>query len=436
MSGSTTSFLFNGQPTPPQPTGSDTSTSYPLWLQDYTYGLAGAAQNLASQPYTQFPGPQVASPSDATQQSWNMALGNVGNYQPALNNAATATYYGSLPTDVGNINAPSPINFSQLNAPSPVNFSPVGTPSTINASSLSGSDIQKYMNPYMDQVIGGLTSASNNNLFQNVLPSVQDRFVSAGQSRSPQEMQSTNNAVYQSQQALDQAIGGALNTGYQGALSTAQQQQAQQLQTQLQQQGVGLGVAEQNQSLGLQNAQQQQGFQTAFQQQQQQLGLSTAEQQQGVGLGVQQQNQTLALQQQQANRAAQQAAGAQYGQIGALTQQLGAADTGQVAAAGQAQDVNSQANINAALNNFYAQQQWPYQNLTYASNIIRGQAEPSNTQQVGLQYNPGQTYSASPLSSFIGTTLGASALGTAATSLKKGGRVKHRGALNAHRKAA
>ncbi len=85
-------------------------------------------------------------------------------------------------------------------------------------------------------------------------------------------------------------------------------------------------------------------------------------------------------------------------------------DVGQVAATGQAQDVNSQANINSALNNFYAQQQWPYQNLGFASNIIRGQNVPTNTMQVGTNYNPGQAYTASPLAAFTGTTLGATAL--------------------------
>ena len=42
---------------------------------------------------------------------------------------------------------------------------------------------------------GALQTAANKNLFENQLPQIQDRFVSAGQSRSPQEMQATNNAT-------------------------------------------------------------------------------------------------------------------------------------------------------------------------------------------------------------------------------------------------
>lgn len=330
MSG-TTGFLFSGSPVPPQPTGSDTQTNFPLWLQQYQANLASAATNLAGTPYTPFPGPQVATPSAATQQSWNMATNNVGNYNGALGQAMNLTGDAAQP--------------------------------------VTAAQIGNYMNPFESQVLGGLSSAANTNLTQNILPQVQDRFVSAGQSRSPQEMQATNNAVQANDTALYQAQSGALQQGYQGALGAALQEQGE-----------------------------------------------------------------------------QQAAGAQYGQLGALTQQLGAADVGEVAAAGQAQDTTNQANINAALNNFYAQQQFPYQNLAFASNIIRGQNVPSNTQVVGQQYNPGQSYTASPLSSFVGTTLGATGAQNslnnssnlnAALNNAKGGHIRTRrrragGALGAH----
>lgn len=325
MSG-TLGFLFSGAPVPPQPTGSDTQTAFPLWLQQMESNIGSAATNLAGQPYSPFPGPQVAAPSAATQQSWQNAVSNQGDYQGALGNAMNLTQQASQPVTADQIN--------------------------------------NYMNPFESTVLGGLQSAANQQLTQNVLPQVQDRFVSAGQSRSPQEMQATNNAVQANDTALYQAQAGALGQGYQGALGAA-----------LQEQGV------------------------------------------------------------------QQTTGAQFGQLGALTQQLGAADVGQLAAAGQAQDTTNQANINAALNNYYAQEQWPYQNLAFASNIIRGQNVPSNTMTVGQQYNPGQTYTASPLSSFIGTTLGANAVGNSSSNNSqlsslglhaRGGhiRTRHRGALS------
>ena len=399
MSG-TLNFLTQGAPQPAVPTGSDTATSMPVWLQQFVYNTANAAQNLASQPYQPVPFNQVADPSAATQQAWNMAYSNQGNYFPALGQAINQTNIGSSPIATpGAITAPT-ISANRIQNPQNITADP------ITASKLSASDISQYMNPYTNSVVGALRQASNENLFNDVLPGVQDRFVSAGQSRSPQEMKATGDMVYKSQQALDQAIANTLNQGYSGALNTAAQQQ-----------GFTTGVA-----------QQQQGFNTALQQQQQgvQLGLDTNQQQFLTGLAQQErdrqtaldlQNQQTGLNVAQGNRAAAQTGGAQMGQLGALTQQLGAADVGLVGAAGQSQDQVNQANVNAALNNFYAQQQWPYQNLGYASNIIRGLPVNTNTQTVGSTYNV--PYQASPLSQFVGTALGASSLG-----LKKGGMVK------------
>lgn len=334
MSG-TLSSLFQGQPIPPQPTGSDTSSNYPLWLQQYVNNLGNAATNLAGSDYTQFPGPQVAAPSVYTQQAQQRAAMDQNSWVPTASAAQSWTAQSAAPTNVG---------------------------------ALSSSDINQYLNPYTSNVVGALQTASNKNLQDNQLPMLASQFVSAGQSRSPQEMQAANNAVYQSNQALDQATSQALQSGYNGAVTTAGQQQ------------------------GLQ------------------------------------------LQQGQANRAAMQTAGAQMGALSQQAQQQQGYDVGQLAAAGQSQDTNNQANINAAMNNFYSQQQWPYQNLAFASNIIRGQPVASNTQTVGLTPSSQNSYTSSPLSAFIGGTLGGTALanGTSGTTgqknifgLKAGGRVSN-----------
>ena len=325
MSGALSS-LFSSGVAPPVPTGSDTSTTNPLWYQQYLWNLANTATNVAGQAYTPFPGQQVATPSGDTQQSWQMAAGNTGNYMPALNAATGMTSA-----------AAAPIGADQIN---------------------------QYMSPYTNDVVHGLQTAANKNLFENQLPRIQSQFVSAGQAASPQQAQQYNDALYQSNQALDYATAQALQSGYGGALNTA--------------------VQEQN-------------------------NMRTA--------------------------------GAQMGTLGSLTQQLGASDTGMVASAGQSQDAINQANINASLNNFYTQQNWPYQNLAFASNVVRGQNIPTNTQQVGTTYAPASAYTASPLSTFVGTALGASALsngsnsGSRSLGLRDGGRVRH-GALRRYAKAA
>lgn len=298
MSNGITSFLTQGTPVP-APTGSDASTSFPLWLQSLEYNLSGAAGQLAGQPYQQFPGPQVATPSAQTQQAWNLAGQNVGSYQPYLNNASALTNEASQP--------------------------------------LTAAQIQNFVNPYQNYVTQGLDA----NLTNNILPQIQAQFVGAGQVASPQQAQVAGQAAYNTQQAVGQSLAGA----YQGAVSSAQQQQAM-----------------------------------------------------------------------------EQAAGAQYGQLGALQSELGAADVSQLGSAGAAQDTVAQNNINAAINNFTAQQQWPYQNLSYLSNIERGAPINTSQQVVGTTYLPPSYYNPSPLSVAGGVSGVASSLG-----IKHGGHV--RGAL-------
>ena len=285
------SFLMQGQPQQ----GTNTSSTYgPSWLSDAQRGLVGAATNLASQPYQSWTGPYTATPSDATKSAWNMAQSNVGSYQPYLQQAAQMT--------------------GQAGAP------------------ITSSDVSTFMNPYQDYITQGLTTNFN----QNVLPSIQDRFVSAGQSRSPQEAQVTGNAT----RDLNTSIGQSLAGAYQGALSSLQQERQQQGQL-----------------------------------------------------------------------------GAQYGQLGALSSQLGAQDISQLAAAGQGQDTLSQANINAARQEFQNQQQYPYQQIGFLSNILNGMplsATGSTTSSAGTYYP--QTNSG--LSSFMGSANALSGMG-----YRRGGQV-------------
>lgn len=166
----------------PVPTTQSTTTAPPLWLEQALSGLANAGGALAQTPYTPFPGPQVATPSDATQQSWQMAQNDVGKWQPLVNQGSNAVA-GTL----------APITPQQ---------------------------IQTFLNPYQDYI----TNSLNTNLQQNILPGIQDKFVSSGQSRSPQEAQVTGQAVYGANQAIGQSLGNA----YQGALNSLLQERGQQ----------------------------------------------------------------------------------------------------------------------------------------------------------------------------------------------------------------
>jgi hypothetical protein len=361
----TLSKLFQGQPIPPQPTGSDVSSAQPLWLQQYVYNLANAATNLSGQPYSQFPGQTIAQPSAQTLRARQLATDLTGDYQPFLNTSSQMIQSGSTPisaTDIQNYQNPATGGFLNNLQADNARIAAGSTP-------LTADNIQTYLNPYTSNVVGALQTAANKNLFENQLPQIQDRFVTAGQSRSPQEMQATNNALYQSNQALDSATANALQAGYGQALQTAAGQQQVQMAGGTQMGAIDQAAARQSSA-----------------------------------------DYTAALSAASGQKQLQQTGGAQMGALGSLTQQLGGYDVGQLAAAGQSTDVTNQSNINSALNQFYAQQQWPYQNLAFASNIIRGQPVSSNTQTVGLAPATQSSYTASPLTSFIGTTLGGNSL--------------------------
>lgn len=488
MSGALSS-LFSGSITPPQPTGSDTSTTSPLWLQDYLYNLDQAAANLTAQPYTPFPGPSIAAPSSDTEQAWRQATANQGNWQPQLTQAQGATngalnlsaqgagliqsaspYMQSAASDIQSAFPYIQAGAGLTNQGADLTGRGVGLTNqgvgltnqgvgltyqgagltnravdmTAAASQPIGADqINRYMSPYTSGVVGALQQAANTNLRQNQLPLISSQFVSAGQAASPQMAQADNNALYQSNQALDQAVAGALQSGYQNATNTALTEQGAQMQGAAQLGAYGGQLGQYGGQLGAYGGQmgayggqmgalggqlgafggEMAGYGGAIGQ----LGSQTGQ----LGTQIGQLGGAL-----NSAAAEQGALGAQTGQLGALQQQLGASDTGLLAASGASQDTTNQNNINAALNNFYAQQQWPYQNLSYASNIVRGQPITSNTQQVGLTYPPTSSYTTSPISAFLGGTLAASSISNGlgganlrSLGLAKGGRVR-RGALS------
>lgn len=405
MSGGLTSFLFQGSPPPAAPTGSDASSGFPLWLQQYIYDTASGASNLASTPYTPFPGPQVYSPSAQTQQAWNTAGSNVGNYQPLLNQATTGTTANAAPISnssisgyengyapgvLGTANQIDPSYQSSVlgqtgayAAPIASSVNQMGGALTAGVNNSTQSAINGYLNPYTQNVIGGIESSLNQNLEQNVLPQIRDQSVAAGQVGSPQQDEANDRAVYLNQQALGQAVAPALSQGYNTALSAAQGATNT---------GYGIGASGYGQALS--------------------AGQTGAQ----TGLGLGSTGYTGALSTSLAEQQAGLAGSGQLGTLGALTQQLGANDVSELAGAGQAQDVLSQANINAAVNNFQQQQQWPYQNLGYASDIIRGLPVPTTTQTASTTIP--SSVSPSPLATGIGTATLANSL------LKKGGRVR------------
>lgn len=163
--------------------------------------IANSAQT-AGQPYVPYPGQQVAGFTAPQTQSFADTMGAANAYQPGF--AAAGNAYA---------NAANP-NLNQ---------------STLNS----------YLNPFTSQVVNSIQSLGNQNLMENVLPGVNSTFTGSGQFGSTRNADFTNRAIRDNQQAISNAQGAALSTGFQNSLSAEQQAQQRALQAGVAQQGLG-----------------------------------------------------------------------------------------------------------------------------------------------------------------------------------------------------
>lgn len=225
------SYLFGGStPASVSSTLSDTTSSTPAWLQEYTRSLAGQATAVAGSPYQTYTAPtgvqdygmgsRIAEFSPLQQQAYGNVAANVGNYQPYL-------------------------DFASQTIPQVQ---------------------QNYMNPYTEQVVNRIGEFGQRNLTENLLPQVNQTFTGAGQFGGTRNAEFTNRAIRDVNESILGQQAQALQTGYtqaqQAALSDlTRQAQLGQLTQQLGAQDVSL-----METAGMQQqAQQQRALDLAYQ---------------------------------------------------------------------------------------------------------------------------------------------------------------------------
>ncbi len=181
------SYLFGGT-TPSSLTNSvsDTSTTLPAWLQEYTRGLAGQATEVAGGDYQPYQAPtgaatygqdtqRIAGFDPMQTQANQNVVSNQGNYQPFLNYASQ-----TVPQAVGS-----------------------------------------YMNPYTDSVVDRIAQLGQRNLSENLLPQVNSTFTGAGQFGSSRNADFTNRALRDANESIMGQQASALQTGFQNASTNA-----------------------------------------------------------------------------------------------------------------------------------------------------------------------------------------------------------------------
>ena len=116
-----------------QATQSSSVNQIPQWVTQAGQQNYSFAQNVANQPLTQYQGQMVADVSPQTQQAWNLAAqsGNIGQDQFA---GANAGYLNSLGQNIQGVTDP-------------------GNAGNVRASTIAGSNLSPYLNPYTQNVI-------------------------------------------------------------------------------------------------------------------------------------------------------------------------------------------------------------------------------------------------------------------------------------------
>ncbi|MEN9885635.1 MAG: hypothetical protein RL758_213 [Pseudomonadota bacterium] len=468
--------LFQGEPQ--KATSYVTSTTEtPKWLQDAIYNQIYQATNVANTPFTPYSGTLVAGATPQQKQAYEAVSANQGLWKAPFETAQTgleklttapgavsaATPYmtqaaGMSPlqaaqglitqaTGTTGVGAAQPFLNQQAAALAGVDTSTgARTLSPYVQASLEGSgltaaapymqqaaqttaqDIGQFFNPYTESVTNQIAKLGARNLQENLLPSVSDAFIRAGQFGGTRMGEFGGRALRDTQESILNQQSQALQAGYGQAVSAAQQEAARQ--AQLASTAGGLGTAQQQAILSggqaLTSAQQQAaqqeiaraqalggiGTQLGGLTQAQQQALLSAAQQTGALTGQQQQllaslgsqagQLTQADLQRQQSTLQQMAAMAQQGQ------QMRTTDAAALEAAGAAQQQLAQREADVKYQQYLTELQYPKSQLDWLSTQVRGMAPnvQSSTTQTGQ--TTGQTYSASPLQQ-LATGLSASA---------------------------
>ena len=362
--------LTQGSAMPNVNTVQSQATAAPSWYTDYLQNIANVGAQAAGNA-------KFVAPTPMQQQSYSMAQGNVGNYKPVLDMATD--YLGQ----VGNYNvveAGKPalnmaLSQNAVNAASPylqqgANRQVLGAaqPLLSAAANPTYNTVDRYMSPYINDVVGQIGNLAQQNIMQNVAPQTNAGIVGSGQFGSQRGAQALGQTLANYGQQTTAAQTNALNTGYQNAMQQAQAQAA--LQGQL---GQITGNLAQNEAQNQLAAGQQFG------------NLTNTMQANQTNIGQVAGNQASQQMQNLINAAL---AG---GQLATTTQNLGLGDVNALNTLGTQQQQIGQ-----------AQQLFPLQMTQAYSGLLSGAQIPTSSSSMYTGPIPG-AYQNSPLTNTLGT---------------------------------
>ena len=321
-----TDFLFEGKPPKSVTTYGQTIKDVPKWMSDYTQGLIARANVAAAEPYIPYGGPRIAPFTPTQQAAFGMAGEAAGAYQPFLEGATAGT------TDV-------------LMGPTPLQQA---SPYLYEGTADFPSQVEQYINPYLEHVLGRQEDLATRTLEEKFLPRLQRTFAGAGQYGSRGGFGSMEDigvrGVRDIQENLEKQRLATLGTAYGQAADIQARDQARMMQA--------AGLAGQ---LGLGGGE---------------LGLRGA---------------------------------AQLGALGEAAQQLGLRGAAAMEAIGQQEQALGQQSLDLAYKDFLEQRDLPFARTRYMSEILRG-LPPSAvpTAATTTERGPAQVYQPSGLAQIAG----------------------------------
>jgi hypothetical protein len=148
-------------------TTSQTQTILPQWYTDYATSLLTKARAATDQPYQRYDAARIAPFQQEQLDAFSQYKQGMGSYQPYVNSATQALNRGTG------------------------SFTDTGV-------------AQRYMNPYIQNVISGIGSTAARNLSENILPQLNRTFVGSGTFGGSRSAEFMRRAVRDTQsQALD-----------------------------------------------------------------------------------------------------------------------------------------------------------------------------------------------------------------------------------------
>jgi len=149
---------------------STTQNILPAWWEQYTKSLLGKAEAATSRDYVPYDKPRIAPFQQEQEQAFNLFRQGMGSYQPYLNAATQAVNRGT-----GSFTDPGVAN--------------------------------RYMNPYIQNVISGIGSTAARNLSENILPQLNRTFIGGGTFGGSRSAEFTQRAIRDTQnQALSKQM--------------------------------------------------------------------------------------------------------------------------------------------------------------------------------------------------------------------------------------